>query len=157
MYESDCDKVKFQFTRNTVIWCNRLDTLVNIDIYSSPKANINKDLVVSIGSLMLLINDWREGPFMKMKKQFWGALKQYSNCYNIICHFKPHSLHVFQIFILQYYIYVDMKFQVVLSTGVVFETIFFLWPYKIFPINWDSSPWQPVFIKYKWYWFCLVQ
>ena len=37
-----------------------------------------------------------------MKKPFWGALKQYSKCYDIICHFKLHSLHVCQIVIISY-------------------------------------------------------
>ena len=62
---------------------------------------------------------------LKMKKQFGGALKQYSKCYNIICHFKPHSLHVCQTIIFPYFISVYMKFQVVLSTGDIFETIIY--------------------------------
>ena len=58
---------------------------------------------------------------LKMKKQFGGALKQYSKCYNIICHFKPHSLHVWQIIIFPYLISEHIKFQVFLSTGGIFD------------------------------------
>ena len=61
---------------------------------------------------------------LKTRKPFWGALKQYSKCYNVICHFKLYSLHVCQIVIFPYFISVQMKYQVVISTGVIFETIF---------------------------------
>ena len=51
--------------------------------YKSLEAYINKDLVGSGYTLM----------------KFEGALKKYSKCYNIICHFKLHSLHFCQIII----------------------------------------------------------
>ena len=56
-----------------------------------------------------------------MKKRFWGTIKQYSKCYNIICHFKVHLLHVCQI-ILSYFISVHMKYQVVLLTSGIFSS-----------------------------------
>ena len=33
---------------------------------------------------------------MKMKTPFWSAPPKNGKCYNIKCHFKPHSLNVFQ-------------------------------------------------------------
>ena len=62
---------------------------------------------------------------LKMKKPFWGALKQYNKCYNIICHFKPRSLNVYQIIIFPYFISVHMKYQLVFSKWGIFETIYY--------------------------------
>ena len=62
---------------------------------------------------------------MKIKKPFLGALKQYSNCYNIICYFKPHFLYVCLVAIFPSLISVHMKSQVILSTGRIFETILY--------------------------------
>ena len=62
---------------------------------------------------------------LKTKKQFWGALKKYSKCYNSIRHFKLQPLHVCQIIISPYSIYVHIEFQVVLSIGRIFENIFY--------------------------------
>ena len=56
MYESDCDKVKLQFTRNAVIGCNKLIALVAMDPYKSLETDVNKDIVVSGASFMLTIN-----------------------------------------------------------------------------------------------------
>ena len=60
MYESDYDKVKLQFARNTVIFCNRSKALVIMDPYNSLKADICKDLVVYGGLFVLVIDAWRE-------------------------------------------------------------------------------------------------
>ena len=57
MYESDCEKVKLQFTKNMVIGCGRQKALVTMDPYNSLEANINKDLVGSRGAFILVIDD----------------------------------------------------------------------------------------------------
>ena len=69
---------------------------------------------------MLVIDDRSEG-HSENKEAILGALKQYSKCYNNICHFKPHPLHVFQIIISPYFISMQMKFKIVLSTGGIFD------------------------------------
>ena len=102
MYKSDCNKVKLQFVRNAVIGCDGSRALVTMDPYNSLEANIHKDLVGSGGAFMLVIDVRREDHSENKKKTFWGALKQYSKCYNIICQFKPHSRHVCQIVIIPY-------------------------------------------------------
>ena len=56
MYESDCDKVKLQFGRNTVISSGVLKSLVTIDPYDSLEDDIHKDLVGSRGSFVMVIN-----------------------------------------------------------------------------------------------------
>ena len=56
MYEFDCDKVKFNITKNKVIGCNGSKALVTMDLYNSLKANIHKDVVASGGTLMLAID-----------------------------------------------------------------------------------------------------
>ena len=61
---------------------------------------------------------------MKTNQLFLGALKKYSKCNNIICHFKPHYLDVCITIIFTFFISVYMKFQVVLSIGGIFETVF---------------------------------
>ena len=53
MYESDCDKVKFQFLSNMVIVCNVSKVLVTMDPYISLEANIHKYLVGSIVAFIL--------------------------------------------------------------------------------------------------------
>ena len=60
---------------------------------------------------------------MKMNKTFWGNLKKYGKCYKIMYHFKLHTLHVCLIIIFPYFISVRMTFQVVISTGSIFENI----------------------------------
>ena len=55
IYEYDCNKAKLQFARKIVIGCDGLSALVTMDPYNSTKANINKDLVVSRGTFMLVI------------------------------------------------------------------------------------------------------
>ena len=60
IYESECDKVKLQFTRKTSISCYGLKYLVTMETYNSLDANIYKDLVGSGGAFMLVIDDWRE-------------------------------------------------------------------------------------------------
>ena len=61
MYEYDCDKVKLQFTSNTVIICNVPKTLVNMDPYNSLWDDIHKNLVGSRGVFMIIIDDLFEG------------------------------------------------------------------------------------------------
>ena len=65
------------------------------------------------------------GSIMKSKKINRGTLKQYSKCYNILWCFEPNSLRVFQIVIFPYFISVYVKCQIVLSTGGIFENIFY--------------------------------
>ena len=56
MYESDCDKVKLQFGRNTVIGCSGLKSLVVMDTYNSLQGNIHKDLFGYVGAFILVID-----------------------------------------------------------------------------------------------------
>ena len=56
MYDSDSDKVKLEFARNTVIGCNVLKDLLEINPYNSLKANMYQDLVGSQCAFVLLIN-----------------------------------------------------------------------------------------------------
>ena len=60
MYESDYDKVKLKFTRNTVIGCNGSKALVTMDSYNSVIADIHNYLVGFGGTLMMVMDDWRE-------------------------------------------------------------------------------------------------
>ena len=60
MYESDCDKVKLQFMRNTVIGYDGSKAFLKIDPYNSLKADTHKDPVGSKGAFVLVIDDWRE-------------------------------------------------------------------------------------------------
>ena len=55
MYEYDCDKVKLQLARNTVIGCNGLKDLVMMNPYNSLYTNVYKDLVGSRGAFVLVI------------------------------------------------------------------------------------------------------
>ena len=55
MYESDCNKAKLKFARNTVIGCDRLKELVMMDPYNSLEVDIHKDIVGSICVFMLVI------------------------------------------------------------------------------------------------------
>ena len=60
MYEYDCDKVKLQLERNTVIGCNGLKDLVMMNPYNSLKADIHKDQVGPRGAFILVIDARRE-------------------------------------------------------------------------------------------------
>ena len=60
MYESDYNKVKFQFAGNAVIGWNISKSLVPMDSYNSLKSNIHKDLVGWVGSFLLVIDYWCE-------------------------------------------------------------------------------------------------
>ena len=57
MYESDCEKLKLNFARNTLIGCNRSKALVPLDPYKSIESDIHKYLVGFRGEFMLVIND----------------------------------------------------------------------------------------------------
>ena len=48
MYEYDCENVRLELTRNTIIGYNGLKSLVTMDPYNS--LDIQKDLVVSVGA-----------------------------------------------------------------------------------------------------------
>ena len=60
MYESDCDKVKFQFTINMFIGCNVPKAFVTMNPLNSFEANIHKNIVGSVGVPILVINAWCE-------------------------------------------------------------------------------------------------
>ena len=112
--------------------------------------------ILSGGALILVIDDWCKD-HSKTKRSFWGALKKWSKCYSIICHFKLHSLHVCQVFYYPIFISVCMKYQVVLSTSGIFETIFIFNCWKLFILNWEAFIWQPACIMYRRNIFFLVQ
>ena len=94
-----------------------------MDLYNSLESNIHKYIVWYRDAFTMLINN-RNEDHSENKETILGLSQQYSKSYNIICNFKAHSLHVCQIIILPYFISVHMKYQVVLSTGGIFETIF---------------------------------
>ena len=56
MYESDCDKVKLQLTRRTVIGCDGFKAFVMMDTYNLLKSDSHKDIVGYRGSFVLVIN-----------------------------------------------------------------------------------------------------
>ena len=55
MYDSDCNKVMLQFTRNAVFVCNVSKALVTIDTYKSLDVDIHKDLVTPRGAFTMRI------------------------------------------------------------------------------------------------------
>ena len=81
----------------------------------------------------------------------------YTKCYNIICHISPHSLHFCQIIIFPSFVSIHMKSQISYFNRQGIWNFFLLQRYNIFPLKWSALPWKPFFIKYKWYWFWLVQ
>ena len=56
MYEYDYEKVKLQFSRNTVFGCNGSKALVTLDPYNSLESDIHKDIVGSRGAFILVID-----------------------------------------------------------------------------------------------------
>ena len=60
MYESDWEKVKFQFARNGAIGCNLSKALVMMDPYNLLKANIHRDKFGTGGAFILMIGDQRD-------------------------------------------------------------------------------------------------
>ena len=63
MYDSVCNKTKFQLGRNAVIGYNGSKTLVMMDPYNSLKSDIHQDLVGSGGLFILVIDTQREDHF----------------------------------------------------------------------------------------------
>ena len=104
MNESNCDKEMLQFTRNTVIGFNGSKPLVTMDLYNSLESKIHKDFVVSWGAFTLVIDAWHE-THSENEETIFGNLKEYSKSYNIICHFKPHSLHFPPIIFFHFYFF----------------------------------------------------
>ena len=60
IYECDCDKFKLQFSRNAIIGCVLLKSLVAMDPNNSLEENIHKDTVGYGGLFMMIINSQRE-------------------------------------------------------------------------------------------------
>ena len=56
MYEYDYEKVKLQFSRNTVFGCNGSKALVTLDPYNSLESDIHKDIVGSRSAFILVID-----------------------------------------------------------------------------------------------------
>ena len=121
MYESVFNKAKLQFVRNTVIGCNGSKTLVMMDPYNSLKYYIHKYLVGSRGSFILVIDTQHEERFF-LRNHFGGL----SN--NIVSDTTADTIlnRIPFMFVTFYFLnfYLHIKYQVVLSTSGIFETIF---------------------------------
>ena len=87
----------------------------------------------------------------KTRKPFFGALKQYSKCYRIICHFKPHYLHIYTNMISPLFCFRAYEISISHLNSHDIWKYFLLKCYKLLPLNWAVFPWQPVCIKYEWY------
>ena len=61
MYDSVCDKFKFKLSRNLIIGCNGSKSVMTMNTYNSFEDDIHKDIAVSGGTFILVIDSQREG------------------------------------------------------------------------------------------------